>query len=173
LRLALEKLLFHLWGALPIPVWLRWVILWVGNQKFLIGVSAVILDEDDNVLFFKHTYRPQVPWGLPGGWLKKDENPARAVEREIREESGLEVEILHPLWVVERKQVPGVDIIYVGRPLSGVFCPSVEVSEARYFTLKDFPVVYPDTEEIVTMAIEITRKAREASLAAAKYPPPG
>ncbi|MBE0698906.1 MAG: NUDIX domain-containing protein [Anaerolineaceae bacterium] len=160
MRLGLEKLLYRLWGGLPIPNWLRWIILWAGNQKFLIGVAAVVLDENENVLFFKHTYRPEMPWGLPGGWLKKNENPARAVEREICEESGLVVEVLHPLWVTERNHVAGLDIIYLGRPVSGVFRPSVEVSEARYFALKDFPVVYPDTEEIIGMAIERTRKAK-------------
>jgi 8-oxo-dGTP diphosphatase len=157
---VLEKLLLWLWGRLPIPQWLRWIILWLGNQKFIIGVAAVVLDEEERVLFFKHTYRPDVPWGLPGGWLKRNENPARAVEREIREESGLMVEITTPLWVAERENAAGLDIIYLGRLVSGTFSPSAEVSEARYFALADFPVVFPETVEIVSMAIERTRKAK-------------
>jgi 8-oxo-dGTP diphosphatase len=155
---VLEKLLLHLWGKLPIPQWLRWIILWVGNQKFIIGVAAVVLDEEERVLFFKHTYRPEMPWGLPGGWLKRNEDPARAVEREIREESGLVVDVLHPLWVAGRKRAAGLDIIYLGRPVSGSFTPSAEVSEAQYFALADFPVVFPETAEIVAMAIERTRR---------------
>jgi 8-oxo-dGTP diphosphatase len=153
--------LYWLWGWLPMPNWLRWIILWVGNQRFLVGVGAVVLDEQDRVLFFKHTYRPKMPWGLPGGWLKNHEHPARAIEREIREESGLTVEALHPLWATNRENLPGLDIIYLARLVGGDFRASPEVCEARFFALEDFPVTYADTPEIVGLAVESLRRIRQ------------
>lgn len=150
----LERLLLKLWGCLPLSRWLRWQILWAGNQKFLIGVAAVILDESNRTLFFHHTYRPEMPWGIPGGWLKKNEDPARAVEREIREESGLVVEVLQPLMVIKRHYGIGLDVIFVGRYNGGDFRPSAEVSEARFCALGEFPRVYPETEALVRTAIQ-------------------
>jgi 8-oxo-dGTP diphosphatase len=156
----MEKLFLHLWGHLPIPRWLRWRMLWAGNQKFLIGVAAVILDENNRVLFFKHTYRPEMPWGIPGGWLKKNENPARAAEREIREESGMRVEVLHPVRVATREYGVGLDIIYAGRFLGGDFNASAEVSEARFCALGEFPRVYPETDALARRAIELIARDR-------------
>ncbi len=158
MKRRLEYSLYRLWGKLPIPYWLRWAMMYVGNTKFLVGVAAVVLDEQERVLFFKHTYRPEMPWGLPGGWLKKREDPARAVEREIREESGMEVKVLQPLWVAGREHFAGLDIIFLARPLGGTFVPSAEVSEICYFALNDFPAVYPETARLVRLAVEANRQ---------------
>lgn len=154
MRKALEKILYFLWGRMPIPQWLRWAAMRAGNTSFLVGVGAVVLDEAGRVLFFKHTYRPETPWGLPGGWLKKGEDPARAVEREIREESGLEVQVVQPVWVAAREHAAGLDIIFLARPVDGQFRPSVEVSEARYFALGELPESFPETPRIAARAIE-------------------
>ena len=60
------------------------------QDQFLVGVTGVIFNEKNEVLLFKHTYRKQ-SWSLPGGYLKAGEHPAEALEREIKEESGLVV----------------------------------------------------------------------------------
>ena len=36
-------------------------------------------------------------WELPGGKVEKDEDPREALKREIREELGVEIEVLNPL----------------------------------------------------------------------------
>jgi ADP-ribose pyrophosphatase YjhB (NUDIX family) len=41
----------------------------------------------------EHVFRPHYPWGLPGGWVERGENPANTVRREFEEELGLWVEI--------------------------------------------------------------------------------
>jgi len=145
--------LYRLWGWLPIPLRLRWPIMWLGNSKFMIGVAAVVLNERDEVLLFKHTYRGDIPWGLPGGWLQKREDPVRAVEREIQEESGLDVRVMHPVWVKGGRSFSRVDIVFFGRFLGGVFQPSPEVSEAAFFKPDQMPLVMEDTQRIVQMAL--------------------
>jgi len=154
----LEKRLYWLWGWLPLPQGLRWAILRAANTQFLVGVAAVTLDEAGRTLFFKHTYRPGMPWGLPGGWLKKGEDPARAVEREIREESGLGVKVVQPLWVEGREHAAGLEVIFLARPVGGVFTPSAEVCEARYFALDELPPVFPETAKIVALALARARE---------------
>ena len=136
--------LLYLWGHLPIPKPVRWAIMWMGIQKYLVGVSAVVLNERNEVLLFKHTYRTDFDWGLPGGWLKFGEHPARAVEREICEESGMRVAISHPIYVNQRPDYPHLEVIHIGRWVSGDFRPSPEVSEGRFFTREELPPIYPE-----------------------------
>jgi ADP-ribose pyrophosphatase YjhB (NUDIX family) len=142
--------LYRLWGWLPIPFALRWPILWLGTHKFLVGVAAVVLNERGEVLLFRHTYRGKLPWGLPGGWLKRREDPARAVEREIREEAGLEVRVLGPVWASTEKHAQ-VDVVYCARLLGGVFRPSPEVSEAAFFPLDRLPAMAGGARDIPAM----------------------
>jgi 8-oxo-dGTP diphosphatase len=136
------------------PKWFRWILLWIVNHKFLIGVSAVIVNEQGEILLFKHTYRGKHPWGLPGGWLMKRENPARAIEREIYEESGFRVRALAPLIVDCADKFSQLDIIFFARFLSGNFQPSAEVSECGYFSPGDVYRMLPDSEEIIQAALE-------------------
>ena len=60
------------------------------------GVAAVIV-HDDRVLLFKHVFWTAARWGLPGGGIEPGEDPAEAVRREVREECGLEIEIVRQL----------------------------------------------------------------------------
>lgn len=144
-----ERSLYKLWGWLPLPKWLRTIILWIGNPNFMVGVTAVILDEQGRVLLFKHTYRPDMPWGLPGGWLKYNEEPVQAVEREVFEESGMFVRVLQPI-AVRRVETPGaLEAVFLARYVRGEFRPSAEVSEAKFFTMSDMPPVYASARRII------------------------
>ena len=62
-----------------------------------VGALGVVLDDRGRVLLAEHVFRPRYPWGLPGGWLKRHEHPARGVERELHEETGLDVEVVQLL----------------------------------------------------------------------------
>lgn len=147
------RFVLWLWRT-PLPDWLRTLLMWMFNAKFVATVAAVLLNERGEVLLFHHTYRRDFPWALPGGWLERSEDPPLAIAREIREESGLEVRILGPLWVGRDKFYPRLDIIYLGQVENGDFHPSPEVSEARYFSIDDLPPVGPGTVSLVRAAIE-------------------
>jgi 8-oxo-dGTP diphosphatase len=154
------KLLLWLWGVLPMPNWLRWATLWVVNQKFLVGVSAVVVNEQGEILMFKHTYRGKHPWGLPGGWLMGQEDPARAIEREIYEESGFRVRALFPLRAACTKRYPQLDLIYLARLESGTFRPSAEVSEFNFFSPEDFCYYAPDAGLLILDALAQDARVR-------------
>ena len=53
-----------------------------------VGVSLVAFNTDEEVFLLRHVFHTAIPWGLPGGWLARDEAPARGVARELREETG-------------------------------------------------------------------------------------
>ncbi len=124
------------WRALP--GWGKRLILWLSNAHFVVGAVAVVHDGNGRVLVARHTYRAGPPWGLPGGWVRRGEDPAETVAREIREETALEVEVTAPLTV----QVSGpghLTLIYKARLIGGTFQPSGEVPEVRFLERGTWP----------------------------------
>ncbi len=62
------------------------------EQKFHIGVKALIKDADGRILVSK---APNVGyWDLPGGRIEEGEGIGEALSRELREELGSDVEML-------------------------------------------------------------------------------
>lgn len=156
---ALTALMLWVW-RLPLPDWLRWLLLWLKNPHFVATVAAVIINERGEVLLFRHTYRRDLPWGLPGGWLERSEDPDKAIEREMMEEAGLTVRVLYPLIVGRDRNRRRLDVVYIARLEGGAFRPSQEVSEMRYFSAGALPVLSNHTRDIILMAME--RVAQES-----------
>lgn len=73
------------------------------HGRFTIGAVGVLLDQEQRVLLVEHVFHPKTPWGLPGGWVNRNELPQKAVEREFLEETGLKVIATHPLGVWSSK----------------------------------------------------------------------
>ena len=61
----------------------------IGRRTHL-GVGAVIVDEQGQVLLVRQSYGGQ-GWELPGGGRGRKESVAEAVRREVREEVGVEL----------------------------------------------------------------------------------
>jgi len=62
--------------------------------------AAVVVD--DRILLVRE--RDDGAWALPGGWADIGESPAQAVERETREEAGVDVEAIKLLALYDREQ---------------------------------------------------------------------
>src|ERR671937_1482887 len=50
-----------------------------------------VVREGDAVLFVRHAYGDRSSWELPGGGIKRGEDPRDAAAREAREELGIEL----------------------------------------------------------------------------------
>ena len=146
----MKRFLYWLWRVVPLSKRMRAPILWLGNRKFIIGISALIFNDRREILLFKHTYRNDFPWSFPGGYFKKHEDPDEAMKREIYEESGFEINILKVLEVARSHEMARFEVLYqaelIGEP---VFVPSVEVTEARFFPLDEFPEMLPEHKAII------------------------
>ena len=56
-------------------------------------VAALVLDENGRVLLGRRAFEPfKGRWDTPGGFLEEGEHPLDGLRRELREETGLEVE---------------------------------------------------------------------------------
>jgi ADP-ribose pyrophosphatase YjhB (NUDIX family) len=104
------------------------------------GVSVVCFDEDQRVLLLRHVFHPAIPWGLPGGWLDRGESPADCAQRELREETGLEVK-LGPVLCVGRESSPDhLGISFMACLMPGDMNLSSEIIEAKWYQSDDLPV---------------------------------
>lgn len=64
-----------------------------------IDVACAIIEHDGKVLAAQRSARMRLPlkWEFPGGKLYHGESSAACLVREVREELGVTVEVLHPL----------------------------------------------------------------------------
>lgn len=137
-----NSILLTLWSRIPLK--LQWVIKWLLLPKHLLGVVAVILNERNELLLFKHSYHLHKPWGLPGGWVSAGERPTCAIVREIKEESGCDVDVLRLLLACESPRRNHLTLVFLCSRPRGEFIPSVEVTNFRYVPLAD---VEPQLEQ--------------------------
>jgi 8-oxo-dGTP diphosphatase len=115
----------------------------VFNAGFNVSVAGMFLDDEGKVLLLRHVYRHRYPWGLPGGFLTRNETPETGAVRELEEETGL-------IAAVER--VAAVNVIGPGH-LEVVVAGRVdgrqpvrlshEIFEARFFSPSDLPLDLP------------------------------
>jgi len=112
----------------------------------IVGVG-VLIEEDGRYLLVKRAAEPDAGlWSIPGGLIEVGERAADAAAREALEETGLTVEILGRLDVVDRVVLdPGggvryhfVIIDFHARPLSGEMRAMDDALDAVWVTPEGF-----------------------------------
>jgi 8-oxo-dGTP diphosphatase len=70
--------------------------------KCLLRVAAGIVPQGDRYLLQRRPPGTHMAgyWEFPGGKLEEGETPAAALAREMREELGVEIDGVRPLWVI-------------------------------------------------------------------------
>ena len=139
----MKLLLARIWRSVNIASKLQLRIMRLLNDEFLIGVTGIIFNENNEVLLVKHTYR-QTKWSLPGGYLKAREHPSEGLEREIKEETGFIVSADHQLKLRTDRSTGRIDITYTGKFIGGEFKASEEVTEYGFYSFENLPIVLKD-----------------------------
>lgn len=94
---------------------------------------AAIFSASGEVLLVRLSY-DQGQWAMPGGGVRAGESPAEAVIREVREETGLEVEIESLYGVYWRRDSDTLIFAFRCRAVGGTLEPDGgEILETRYF----------------------------------------
>lgn len=107
-----------------------------------VSVDAIIL-KGEEILLVKRGVEPQKGfWATPGGYVEWDESAEDAVRREVREETGLEVDSLEMLDVYSEpdrhpKQV--INILYKAGVEPGELKAGDDSEEVRWFKLNALP----------------------------------
>lgn len=138
-----NRVLLRVWRDVPFPSWLRYLFLRILNPSFMVGAMALIQDESGRILLLEHTYRRDIPWGLPGGWLKRAESPEAGLAREVLEETGLSVRV-DALLAADFWASGQFDLLYRCSILSGSYRPSDETGAHRWALPTELPQLLPN-----------------------------
>jgi 8-oxo-dGTP diphosphatase len=109
-------------------------------RQWSIGASGAVVNQG-RVLLVRHTYgEKKGRWALPGGYATHQERIDETVIREVKEETGLEVEVVDVIGLRTRYTVEGgaLFVLFRARPLAGE--PSAmgeEVDRARWFSREE------------------------------------
>jgi ADP-ribose pyrophosphatase YjhB (NUDIX family) len=149
--LRVKPILLRVWRDVPFPDWMRLLFLRFLNPSFMVGAMALIQDEQGRVLLLEHTYRREVPWGLPGGWLKYAESPERGLAREVHEETGLDVSV-DELLAADFWGRSQLDMLYRCSVQRGTYAATDETSSHRWVPLSELPRLLPNQLHLLRKA---------------------
>ena len=129
----------------------------------IVGVGAVIWNKHDEVVLIRRGQAPRLgEWSIPGGKLEWGERVTEGLAREVREETGLTVEIGGLIDVVDsvlRDEAGVVTRHYVlidfwARYVGGELVAGSDAAEARwvpYAALGEYPL-WTETRRIIETA---------------------
>ena|SRR5436190_5022754 len=108
--------------------------------------TAVCVDDRGYVLLGRRALAPDEGlWDLPGGFVDEEEHPLDALKRELREETGLEIEPQEFLGVwmdrygYDSPAVSTLNLYWTARVLGGDAQAADDVAELRWFAPDDLP----------------------------------
>lgn len=130
------------------------------ERRTVLGAGAVIWNDRNEVLLVRRANPPlRDEWSLPGGKVEFRETLRDALTREIREETGLEIEILGLIDVVELVHDIDADtttshyvlVDYCARALSDEAVARSDASEARWFSLAEIDALplWSETRRVI------------------------
>ncbi|HNT30378.1 MAG TPA: NUDIX hydrolase, partial [bacterium] len=106
--------------------------------------SAIICKRTGEILLTQRAIQPYAGWwDLPGGFLKNGEDPVPAVQRELREELHMEIEVSDLLYVITDQYGEQGDytlnLFYRATPLNNPQTTADDVSAYDWFSPHRLP----------------------------------
>ena len=119
-----------------------------------VAVGVLIQDAGRLMLIKRGNDPERGKWSVPAGFVDAGEDPARAAEREAREETGLQVRVIGLLDVYARaRAIDGADIliVYLAQVTGGQLIPGDDAEAAGYFDLDALPdLAFDSTAQIIS-----------------------
>jgi 8-oxo-dGTP diphosphatase len=135
----------------------------------IVGVGAVILREDKVLLVRRGTSPMRGEWTLPGGVVELGETLQQAVRREIKEETGLNIEVGPLLELFDRILHDGTRVAYhyiiadfLGLQARGKLKAASDVSEACFAPRSKLGKYHltPTAERVIDRAFKLGPKIK-------------
>jgi len=106
-------------------------------------VTCVLVERGGAILLVRRKYPPREGhWCLPAGFVEVGESPGESAVREVREETGLDVEIegLIDCWASdEDPRTPVVSFAFAAKVVGGDLEPGDDAEEAVFFERGSVP----------------------------------
>jgi 8-oxo-dGTP diphosphatase len=135
----------------------------------IVGVGGVVIHRGRVLLIRRGNEPLKGAWSIPGGLLELGEELAEGVRRELKEETGVDVEPLEILDVFDRIFRDGprvryhyVIVDYACRWKRGRLRPASDVLDARWVGREDLPEYHLSERatSVVQQAFEFLKKGR-------------
>ena len=133
----------------------------LAQTRFAVTVAAMLFDDHGRILLLEHVFRADAGWGVPGGFIKKGENPETALRRELREEIDIEIDDVKILFTRTLGTLKQVEIYFRARVVGEPKPSSFEIKSARWFAVDELPAeLSNDQRRLVERAISLDEKCR-------------
>lgn len=113
-----------------------------------VDIRAAVIDDEGRILLVQESSTGE--WTLPGGWADLNVSPSENAVKEVREESGMEVEVVKLLacWDKDKQGHPRqpehvYKMVFLCRLLGGKLTTSIETSGADFFHADALPPLCP------------------------------
>lgn len=107
------------------------------KPQFTIGVFGIIKDDKDRVLLcLRNDYNFR---NLPGGGLEKWETPWEGVIREVKEETGLNVEVTSLAGVYSKPEIDEIVFSFECKVIGWEITLNDEAKDIQYFAFQEIP----------------------------------
>ena len=131
----------------------------VGHMPIILNACAGIVLNDRNEILIQE--RAKGGWGLPGGYLEFGETYEEAIIREMKEDSGLDIEIIRDLGLydnhyymtyVNGDRVMNIAKCFLVRPVGGALSEAAknETVQLQYFDFRKLPpIIFKQNEDMI------------------------
>ncbi len=120
----------------------------VGNMPIILNaVAGAVVDDDHKILLQERTDTHN--WSLPGGYMEYGETFLETLDREMKEDSGLEIEVIDMLGTFEQgfttypngDQAQVISRLYLVEPAGGGLLQEQtdETLSLKYFSFESLP----------------------------------
>jgi 8-oxo-dGTP diphosphatase len=138
------------------------------NQSIKVSVDAVVFgydpEEGVSILLIKRKYEPfQKTWALPGGFVLNEESLEVAIKRELKEETGIDVNYLEQLYTFgkpdrdPRNRVISVAYYGLVRPKDYQILAQTDAEDVAWFNITKLPKLAFDHKHIIDSALKRLR----------------
>ena len=106
------------------------------------AAGAVLVEQGRLLLVERADYPRQGDWCIPAGFIEWDESPADCAVRELKEETGLEIEVTGLFNVYSGNDDPRTNallILYFGRIVGGEAQAGDDAAAVEFFSLAEIP----------------------------------
>lgn len=100
--------------------------------KHILSAAAIVLNEKGEILLIKG---PERGWEMPGGQVEEGESLKEAAVREVREETGIEIEVLSFCGVFQNVKDSICNTLFLAKPIGGKETTSAESLEVGFYPI--------------------------------------
>lgn len=110
-----------------------------------IPAAAVVIIQDGKILLVKRGVEPKKGlWSLPAGFIEVDETVQECAIREVREETGLAIEltgVLDVYTIFDDPRYVCLLVVYTAKVKRGALAPGDDADDADYFAPDSLPPI--------------------------------